>query len=288
MNSDSTSSRCPMCGTSGPTYLASRTKSGKEYKLAHCRQCGQHFCDPAPTPDEILGFYQGDFHHELRDYGATERIFGQKFSRYRDWIQSYLKGGRSIDLGTATGLFPYLLKQVGFDAEGTEYNAESAAWGTDRYGIRIRVGGAELIASELACYDLISMTDVLEHTEHPLNSLKAVRRSLKPRGFMLITFPDISSIESRYQHVISSLTGRPWIWSSCRIPMHVWEFTPKTARAMFDRAGFDVVGFRRSEVPADKVSGVVGLLNLPLNALTIPWIARSFGEQMEFMLRSRD
>jgi len=236
----------------------------------------------------MVAFYHGDFHQELREPGGTERIFGAKFARYRDWVLSFLQSGRSIDIGTATGLFPSLLKQAGFDAEGTEYSPASAQWGAEHYGIRIRVGGLEQIAAEPGSFDLISMTDVLEHTEHPFHSLEAAGRSLKPLGYMLITFPDVRSLESKYQRLLARLTGRDWLWSCCRIPLHVWEFTPATARAMFAKAGFDVVGYRRSHVVEDPLPGIAGLLTSPLRAINIPWIARRVGTQMEFMIRKRD
>jgi len=276
-----------MCGQSGNIHLASRTVSSKEYSLVVCTRCGQHYCDPAPTAQEIVGFYQGDYHRELRQEGSTEKIFGPKFLRYRDWIVNFIQSGRSIDIGTATGLLPSLLKAVGFDAEGTEYNRESAEVGSARYGIRIRVGGLEQITSELGAYDLITMTDVLEHTEHPLHALQAASRSLKPHGYMLITFPDISSIESQYQRNLAKLTGRDWIWGCCNIPSHVWEFTPATARAMFDKAGFDVVGFRRTQGTKDTLPGIAGILTLPLKVVNTPWLAQKFGTPMEFMIRKR-
>ena len=253
-----------MCGETGPIRLARRTMSAKEYSLVVCTRCGQHYCDPAPTAQEIVGFYQGDYHKELRNDGDTERVFGPKFGRYRDWIATFLRDGRSIDIGTATGLFPSLLKAAGFDAEGTEYNRASAEWGAAHYGIEIRVGGLELIASELDSFDLITMTDVLEHTEHPLHALQTASKSLKSHGYMLITFPNIRSVESHYQRNLARLTGRQWLWECCRVPLHVWEFTPDTARAMFDKANFDVVGFRRSQVAEDPLSGIAGLLTLPL------------------------
>lgn len=276
-----------MCGNIGAQDLASRTVSGKDYHLVVCTRCGQHYCSPTPTPEEIASFYQGDFHKELRTEGGSERVFGRKFARYRDWVMTFLSGGRSLDVGTATGLFPAMLKQVGFQAEGVEYNPESAKWGAEHYGVSIRVGGLEQIAGTREAYDLISMTDVLEHTHHPLNSLQAASMSLKSHGYMLITFPDVRSLESDYQRVLAKVTGRSWIWQCCRVPLHVWEFTPKTASAMFDRAGFEILGFRRAQVDDDTLPGLAGFLTLPLRALSFPLLARILGTQMEFIIRKR-
>ena len=276
-----------MCGARKSAFLASRLRAGKEYRLAACQQCGQHYCDPAPTTDEIRGFYLGDYHLELRNANGTESAFGKKFASYRDWILSFLKGGRCVDIGTATGLLPYMLKQSGFDAEGVEYNSSSVEWGSAHYGIPIRVGGTELVEKELGSFDLISMTDVLEHTENPFHVLQGLYRSLKPRGLIFITFPDIKSIESRYGQMLASLFGRPWLWPYCQIPLHTWEFTQATALNMFEKAGFDAVGFRRSYAPPEPAPGIAKLLASPTRLLSIPPVARRWGTQMEFMIRRR-
>ena len=80
---------------------------------------------------------------------------------------------------------------------------------------------------------------------------------------MLITFPDITSLEARYGLWLSRIFAREWLWQCCHIPLHTWEFTPKTARAMFNAAGFDTVGFRRaSERP--HMTGASRALYAPL------------------------
>ena len=281
---------CPMCHAPGSSLLTTRGYRGKEYSLALCGLCGQHFCVPPPSASEIAAFYEGDYHGSLRTPGASESKFGPKFRRYRDWVLEFLKGGRSLDIGTSTGLFPHLLKQAGFQAEGLEFNPASAAWGEANYGIRIRTCSLEETGEPPASFDLISMTDVLEHTESPVHYLEMVRRYLKPGGYLLVTFPDINSPESRYLRFFARVFGRDWIWSTCHIPLHVWEFTPKTARAMFHKAQFDVVDFRRShETEADTPEiPALALIHLPLKILANPAVGRLAGTQMEFLVRRSD
>jgi len=284
----SSATPCPVCEAARPRYMTQRMRNGITYHLARCCRCGQHYCDPAPTADEIRSFYEGDYHQELRTIGGTEREFGNKYVRYRDWIVTFIQTGRTIDIGTATGMLPALLKGAGFQAEGVEYSRSSAEWGSAQFGVPIRIGGAELVAQETAAFDLISMTDVLEHTEHPLRTLQSLRASLKPYGLMLITFPDIRSAESRYEQFMAKLAHRKWLWSSCHIPLHVWEFTHATACRMFELAGFQVVGFRRSQIRQDGASGLQRILRFPLRILNAEIIAKAMGTQMEFVIRRID
>ena len=105
---------------------------------------------------------------------------------------------------------------------------------------------------------------------------------------MLITFPDIGSLESRYVRLLSWCLRRDWIWYNCRVPHHVWEFTPGTACALFQKAGFEVLGLQRFQDEHEPSSGVMALLLLPVRLLRIPAMSRLFGTQMEFIIRKQN
>jgi 2-polyprenyl-3-methyl-5-hydroxy-6-metoxy-1,4-benzoquinol methylase len=70
--------------------------------------------------------------------------------------------------------------------------------GAAHYGIPIRTGGLDVLASEQNTYDLVTMTELVEHTPDPVQFPKGVSRILKSGGHALVTFPDISSLKSRY------------------------------------------------------------------------------------------
>jgi 2-polyprenyl-3-methyl-5-hydroxy-6-metoxy-1,4-benzoquinol methylase len=276
---------CPRCGLTDLKIVAHKQYRERNYSLARCGVCEQHFCHPTPSPEEIVEFYVEEYHQELRVDGADDEALATKFKGYRDWVLEFVDGGRSLDIGTATGLMPALLKQAGFDAEGIEYNEASAKYGEEHYRVRIHVGDFLQRRAELGSFDFISMTDVLEHAYHPLEFLRTVREHLEPGGWMLVTFPDIQSIESRYVRLWSRLLRRDWIWYCCHIPGHVWEFTPATARAMFEEAGLEVAAFRRRAGKTKTSVPILKLLFLPMKLLQIPAIGNSFGTQMQFMLR---
>ena len=230
--------------------------------------------------------YSGTYHADLRVAGgSSERKFQRKYGRYYRLLKPFLtQRGRSLDVGCSTGFFVKLLKDHGFDAEGMEYNTESAAWGSEHYGIPIRVGSLDTVPLADAAYSLISMTDVLEHTLDPQAALTLVARALAPGGLAFITFPDIQSLEARYESTLARVLRRNWLWRSCCIPFHIWEFTPVTARKLFMACGLEVVGFERGQVFPD-FSEKYGFFSLPSAILAFPPLARRIGTQMEFVLR---
>ena len=276
---------CPLCGGSQGERIYSREFQNVTWHLGKCPDCGLHYTDPKPTPAQMAGFYEGDYHSELRSPGGSERAFGEKFRRYVEWIVQFVQKGRSLDIGCATGLMPHLLSRGGFAAEGVEFNPQSAAWGREHYGVPITVGGLEQVDALPGAFDLVTMTDVLEHTENPVEALRGVNALLRQGGFMLVTFPDISSLRARFSYLLARAASREWLWMSCHIPGHTWEFTPATARKCFEKAGFEVAGFRRSESVPDEWSGMMTPLGWWERFLNWGPVARRQGSQMEFMLR---
>ncbi len=277
---------CPACGSDSPRRLHEREFLNRRWTLAHCASCGQHFTSPTPTEADLRAFYAGDYHGELRTEGGSEAAFGEKYRRYADTLARHLQSGRVVDVGCSTGLLVRLLCDRGYQAEGVELNQQSAAWGSAQYGVRIHTQTLDNCGFAQESLDAVLLTDVLEHTRHPMEFLRSVARFLAPNGLVMVTFPDIRSLESLYQRALAKLTGRNWLWRSCHIPLHVWEFTPRTAESCFSAAGFRVVEFRRSQPPFERASsGLVRLAELPIRLLSWATFGRWQGTQMEFVIQ---
>jgi 2-polyprenyl-3-methyl-5-hydroxy-6-metoxy-1,4-benzoquinol methylase len=283
---ESAFSACPSCGSTRTARLFSKALHDRTWHLARCLSCLQHYTDPLPTLDDIRSFYTGDYHAELASEEASEAAFGKKFHGYADWICKHVRPGRSLDIGCTTGLFPRILRERGFDAEGLEINAASAEWGSKRYGITIRNEPFETADYSERSFRLISMADVLEHSLNPATTLARVHSVLEDGGFAFISFPDIESIESRYFQTLAVTTGRSWLWECCHIPLHTWEFTRSTAERLFRSAGFNIAGFRRAHLNTfEFTSPLLTVLSAPPLLLGLPFLGRKLGTQMEFILQ---
>jgi 2-polyprenyl-3-methyl-5-hydroxy-6-metoxy-1,4-benzoquinol methylase len=287
MTASMTASTCPLCGGTETARFAIRMERDRPWHVAQCRGCSLVFTDPQPTAADILTFYEGDYHAELRKPGGAETAFGLKFDDYCRWLRRYVPPGKSLDIGCATGLLVKKLADAGFQAEGYELNPLSAEWGRKHYGVEIHSGLFDPHAAPPASYDLITLCDVLEHTRHPLQYLSSLRPLLRQQGHVMVAFPDVWSLEGRYYRVMSKLFDREWLWRTCNVPGHTWEFTPRTARRVFESAGFDVVAFRRRQDPGGGWTwqGPVSLIDLPPRILSWPPIGNLFGTQMHFILQ---
>ena len=280
------SSACPNCGSSS-TVRIFRPDTTREWYLARCNACKQHYTDPQPTLDDIVSFYGDGYHEELLTVEHTRAAFGPKFESYVNWIAPHLRpGGRTLDIGCSTGLLPCLLKERGFAAEGLELNSTTAEFARSQFGIPVTSQPFETADYTPASFSLVSMTDVLEHSLSPIATLERVHGILEDGGHALITFPDISSVESHYFHSVARLTGRDWLWQNCHVPLHTWEFTRPTAEALFHRTGFRVTAFRRSHVVLEEKRGaLLSMLYLPSRVLSVPPLSRLMGTQLEFLIQ---
>jgi 2-polyprenyl-3-methyl-5-hydroxy-6-metoxy-1,4-benzoquinol methylase len=284
-NRNSQPAACPLCGFPGTHRIFERTAHDRVWHLAQCSSCGLHFTDPAPTDLEMRSFYEGEYHTELQDPAFMDRAFGPKYRRYLGMVRPHLKtDAATLDVGCATGLFPKMLKDAGYRAEGIELNSASAAWGRENYRVPIHEGLLDELRVSSRKFDLISMTDVLEHTLSPPAEVRMVHSLLNEGGHFLVTFPDILSPSSRYLRALSKSIGREWVWSTCHIPQHTWEFSYSTALRLFTQGGFQLVAFRRSQGFWFEASKF-GFLSLPANLFALPGVGRYAGNQMEFLLK---
>lgn len=281
-------SACPLCGLGSTVRLAVRKLNDRPWHVAECPSCKLVFTDPQPNEEDIRGFYHGDYHSQLRRPGASEKAFGKKFDSYCEWLLRYVNPGKSLDIGCATGLLVKKLRDRGFQAQGYEANELNAEWGRAHYGVTIDVGVLDPGTLPPRTYDLISLCDVLEHTLNPLEYLRALRAALRPGGHVMITFPHIWSAESLYYRALSKIFRRDWLWQTCNVPAHTWEFTPRTASRIFEQAGFRIVAYRRrQDVESDPIDWrrPINLIHIPPQLLRIPPLGNRFGLQMHFLLQ---
>ena len=108
-------------------------------------------------------------------------------------------GGRVLDVGCGTGFLLEQLAGRGFSGVGIDLSPESIAHARERLEA---LGAADRLDARLGSayeppegeYDLITVTDVLEHLEDPRRCLRALRERLAPAGLVVVSTPNRRSL----------------------------------------------------------------------------------------------
>lgn len=113
--------------------------------------------------------------------------------------QHALRGGRVLDVGCGTGFLLEQLAARGFSGVGIDLSPESIAHSKERLEA---LGASDRLSAEVGSayeppagpFDLITLTDVLEHLEDPRACLAALRPQLAPGGLLVINTPNRRSL----------------------------------------------------------------------------------------------
>jgi len=193
-------------------------------QIIRCRRCGLIYLSPRPRRKLILSSYT---RAEDTRYASQEKSRMLTFNSCLKVIKRLRPEGRLLDIGSATGIFVKLAKDAGYKAYGVEPSFWMCKIAKESYNVTILPGPLESIEFKDSAFDIITMWDVLEHVCNPMDTLKEVKRILKPGGFLVINYP-------RIDDPLAKLFGKHW-WFL--LSVHLFYFTPKTLSAYTEQLG---------------------------------------------------
>lgn len=119
-----------------------------------------------------------------------------------DCIRNYLKKGDPLilDIGCGTGRNLEQLKKFG-KIYGLDNSKEAIKFCKKRGLENIRLGQAEKIPFKSGSFDLVTLLDVLEHTDEN-KTLNEVYRVLRKDGLLILTVPAFNWLWSRWDEVL--------------------------------------------------------------------------------------
>lgn len=216
-----------------------RFGSKSYYGVALCPYCDFIQTVPIQGERQLTSLYEEyyNFRGEKNTYYTCTREWFQSSNLYRVWIaldgdiSFHLRRGtgRLLDVGCNEGRGLKIYQQNGFKAEGLEIN-ERAAVEAKKNGFKVHVNFLNGYQPEEP-YDIVVLSNVLEHSLDPKNMLIHVARILKPGGQVWISCPNFDSWQR-------SLFGRYWI--NWHVPFHIIHFTRDTLFKVLMQSGFKV------------------------------------------------
>lgn len=219
------------------------------FDIAGCASCGLEQTLPRPTPDQLTALYEehynfGGSRDESR-YGRLRQAFLTS-AAYRLFlaidgdvsfhgVAAARPGVRLLDYGCNEGRGLELYRANGFAVEGLEPNRVAAERARARGFTVHNAGLAEFRPREP--YDVVVLSNVLEHALDPGEMLAQVGRLLAPGGEAWVSCPNGESWLRR-------LFGRAWI--NWHVPFHVVHFSRATLERALDESGFAVTDARQA------------------------------------------
>jgi 2-polyprenyl-3-methyl-5-hydroxy-6-metoxy-1,4-benzoquinol methylase len=177
-------------------------------------------------------------------------------------IHERVPAGRILDVGCGGGLFLVFAGVFLSDDHtgiNSAYQSEGAAFDPQEAELAHRISGAPVhLISELrrlpaGSYDAITLLNVLEHVNRPVELLSDLRRLLKPGGPLAVVVPNNELAFLRLRHGLGRQPASLWAHE------HLNHFRPDTLRALLEKTGF---GSTRL-VPADAAGTYGSMAKLP-------------------------
>jgi SAM-dependent methyltransferase len=144
-------------------------------------------------------------------------------------------GRRLLDVGAHAGRLMSLAKSAGWDVEGIELNARTAAQAAVSTGAVVHHGSI-FTSDPGAPFDAVALIDVLEHIPDPRRALVRAAGWVKPGGAIAVKVPNGAAQRLKESVRAKVRPGyRPTLADNL---VHVNHFTPVSLRLALERSGF--------------------------------------------------
>ena len=195
---------CPVCEAPGGGFVPClRTRGPLE--IRRCRVCSHLILSVWPPrssdcPDEFGGIDLDAYIQSME----PERRRGAKtiFTMLRKWKPS---AGEFFDVGASFGWLVEEGVNSGWKGSGVDPSAKAVAE-AQRRGLDVMLGFFPRDAPLGKKWDVVTITDVVEHLEDPRGIIRDVRERLKEDGILVVQSPDVTGLLHRTAALLSAVT----------------------------------------------------------------------------------
>jgi SAM-dependent methyltransferase len=204
------------------------------------RPDAKHFEVPDDERDFYGRTYWTDYAQARNLPTICERARTDLSERCAFWVEHLLEAvrppGRALEIGCGHGAFVRLLRELGFDAMGTELSPWVVDFAKRTFDVPVLLGRLETLPLEPG-FRCIAAFDVLEHLDDPLDTMRRCRELLAADGTLLVQTP--------------CYRGEGPEWSMFQPDEHIHLFTERAVDTLLRRAGFETVTVAPSLFPYD-------------------------------------
>lgn len=202
--------------------------------VERCDSCGL-LLQPDRSPTDVHELYDASYFSDYPGGGAYDE--DERSRRYEAalrvrFLRRFVRSGRLLEIGAATGHFLAAARAGGFDVLGVEPSVEAAEHARERYDVDVITGFAEAVEFEPNSFDVVCAWHVVEHIPEPLRVLIRIAHIIRGGGVLAVEVPNIESVQARR-------LGDAW--PHLDVDHHVAHYGPDSMRRLIKRSGLEVV-----------------------------------------------
>jgi 2-polyprenyl-3-methyl-5-hydroxy-6-metoxy-1,4-benzoquinol methylase len=231
---------CPLCGSD------ERTRIYQEHGavgVSRCAACSLIYTSPRlKSPEEVYWGKSETYYAEAR------LVFEGKAGHHRDpnyleelaLIRRHKPAGRFLDVGCNMGMLLRHVRRMGWDAVGVEPSPSLSRLAIEGFHLDVHNCFLHELPDHLAgSFDVIALSDVLEHIGDPLAFLTQAEKFLAPDGILYIKVPNARwNVFKQAMLRLAGKAPKQGVWDSYE---HVVHYTDRTLRSMLEKAGFNIL-----------------------------------------------
>lgn len=238
---------CPVCGGAGVPYQTALSGRMNDFNTMflpiklwmRCQHCGNLYTRYFPAEFLQLGavpkVLQPTPHRMTVRQARADNL--HTWCEILNKIRTYTDGTSLLEVGVGQGYLIAAAQEMGYDVTAVELIEADAQETADLLELPI-ICGDFLHLEEDRQMDIITMGDVLEHLQHPLDGLKKAHALLKENGILWLSTPNF---ESGFTHMMKVFDP---MWCE---PYHITYFSRKGLMSLLEQVGFELLEYTVSE-----------------------------------------
>lgn len=230
---------CYLCHA--PTVLFMEKQGYRLYRCLVCKLAMTEFNQQYTSFVKRFyskGYFTGDprcsaFSGYEKDKQCITRNLQQVLHKVKKYVNN---DARILDAGCAMGFMVELARLHGYNAYGFDPSSYALSRASSTIKQYLSQATIETASYKKNSFDVITMTDIIEHVQDPISSMRTLRQCLKRDGFIVIATGDTQSVAAK-------LLGKHWTFYIP--PQHLFFLSKNNLTTMLHKSGFAPVSWFR-------------------------------------------
>lgn len=265
---------CPFCNCSKfknsvfpPTFF-----NDKIFNYITCNDCDLIYLTPFPTNEDYVKMYPPSYQNGISSQiieNPYKKLIGLRFSYgYQfELMKKFSKNLSVLDYGCGNANFLINANHYEFQCDGVEFSPSHVEILKKEIPHRTFYTTDQFLNTECPKYDIIRLSNVLEHLTDPRKTINELTKKMTENGIFLIEGPietnfNLAFLTRKIYFTIQKIKNKKW--TANHVPTHIFLSNSHNQRSFFESFQFQELHYEISEAawpyPNNKAAAV-GIIN---------------------------